>query len=121
MKDDTMSVIGQSLFNFQAALKESGSSFEEYLDKYYYNKWVGDTLYAAMALRTTFVTAMHQFLANEGLFDRGLKFRSMTLPDTFIDQASPEAMYAMAGLNTPDIEAKVLSALGVTDLSSKRA
>jgi len=34
MKDDTMSVIGQSLFNFQAALKESGSSFEEYLDKY---------------------------------------------------------------------------------------
>jgi 1-deoxy-D-xylulose-5-phosphate synthase len=61
------------------------------------------------------------FLANEGLFDRGLKFRSMTLPDTFIDQASPEAMYAMAGLNTPDIEAKVLSALGVTDLSSKRA
>ena len=61
------------------------------------------------------------FLANEGLFDRGLKFRSMTLPDTFIDQASPEAMYAMAGLNTPDIEAKVLSALGVADLSSKRA
>jgi aspartyl/asparaginyl-tRNA synthetase len=69
MKDDTMSVIGQSLFNFQAALRESGSSFEEYLDKYYYNKWVGDTLYAAMALRTTFVTAMHQFLANEGLFN----------------------------------------------------
>jgi aspartyl/asparaginyl-tRNA synthetase len=69
MKDDTMSVIGQSLFNFQAALKESGSSFEEYLDKYYYNKWVGDTLYAAMAMRTTFVTAMHEFLANEGLFN----------------------------------------------------
>jgi aspartyl/asparaginyl-tRNA synthetase len=69
MKDDTMSVIGQSLFNFQAALRESGSSFEEYLDKYYYNKWVGDTLYAAMALRTTFVNAMHQFLVDEGLFN----------------------------------------------------
>ena len=60
MKDETMSVIGQSLFNFQAALRESGSSLEKYLDKYYYNKWMGDTLYAAMALRTTFVTAMHQ-------------------------------------------------------------
>lgn len=64
-----MSLIGQSLFGFQAALKQTGSSFEQYLDKYYYNKWVGDTLYAAASLRTTFVTAMHQFLAEEGLFN----------------------------------------------------
>ena len=69
MKDETMSMIGQSLFGFQAALQQSGSSFEEYLDKYYFEKWMGDTLYAAMALRTTFVTAMHQFLADEGLFN----------------------------------------------------
>jgi aspartyl/asparaginyl-tRNA synthetase len=69
MKDETMSTIGQSLFGFQAALKEAGSSLEEYLDKYYARKWVGDTLYAAMSLRTTFVTAMHQFLADEGLFN----------------------------------------------------
>jgi aspartyl/asparaginyl-tRNA synthetase len=69
MKDETMSLIGQSLFGFQAALKEAGSSLEEYLDKYYARKWVGDTLYAAMSLRTTFVTAMHQFLADEGLFN----------------------------------------------------
>jgi len=69
MKDETMSTIGQSLFGFQAALKEAGSSLEEYLDKYYARKWFGDTLYAAMSLRTTFVTAMHQFLADEGLFN----------------------------------------------------
>jgi len=69
MKDETMSIIGQSLFGFQAALQQAGSSFEEYLNKYYYRKWMGDTLYAAMALRTTFVTAMHQFLADEGLFN----------------------------------------------------
>ncbi|MBW2616149.1 MAG: hypothetical protein JRD02_08240, partial [Deltaproteobacteria bacterium] len=69
MKDETMSTIGQSLFGFQAALKEAGSSLAEYLDKYYARKWVGDTLYAAMSLRTTFVTAMHQFLADEGLFN----------------------------------------------------
>ena len=54
-----------------------------------------------------------QLLAEEGIFDRGLKFRSMVLPDVFIDQASPEAMYAVAGMNAAQIEAKVLSALGV--------
>ncbi len=69
MKNETMSIIGQNLFGFQAALQQAGSSLEEYLDKYYYSKWVGDTLYAAMSLRTTFVTAMHQFLADEGLFN----------------------------------------------------
>ena len=54
-----------------------------------------------------------QLLAEEGVFDRGLKFRSMALPDSFIDQASPEAMYAVAGMNAPQIEAKVLETLGV--------
>ncbi|NUB45202.1 1-deoxy-D-xylulose-5-phosphate synthase [Fertoebacter nigrum] len=54
-----------------------------------------------------------QLLADEGVFDRGLKYRSMVLPDTFIDQASPEAMYAVAGMNAPQIEAKVLEVLGV--------
>jgi 1-deoxy-D-xylulose-5-phosphate synthase len=54
-----------------------------------------------------------QLLADEGVFDRGLKFRSMVLPDTFIDQSSPEDMYAVAGMNAPQIEAKVLEALGV--------
>ncbi|MCP4198549.1 MAG: hypothetical protein GY762_15495 [Proteobacteria bacterium] len=69
MKDDTMSIIGQSLFGFQAALQQAGSSLETYLDKYYYNKWMGDTLHAAMAIRTTYITAMHQFLADEGLLN----------------------------------------------------
>jgi len=55
-----------------------------------------------------------QFLAEEGVFDTGLKFRSMVLPDIFIDQASPAAMYDVAGLNAGDIEMKVLEALGVS-------
>ncbi len=38
-----------------------------------------------------------QLLADQGVFDHGLKFRSMVLPDEFIDQASPEDMYAVAG------------------------
>ena len=61
-----------------------------------------------------------QLLAEEGVFDHGLKFRSMVLPDTFIDQASPEAMYRVAGLEAAQIEAKVLGVLGVA-VVGKRA
>ncbi|MCB5199298.1 1-deoxy-D-xylulose-5-phosphate synthase [Loktanella sp. TSTF-M6] len=61
-----------------------------------------------------------QLLSDEGVFDKGLKFRSMCLPDTFIDQSSPADMYAMAGLNAEDIEAKVLEVMGV-EVISKRA
>ena len=53
-----------------------------------------------------------QFLAEEGVFDHGLKFRSMMLPDVFIDQASPREMYEIAGMNAKHIEAKVLNVLG---------
>ncbi|GAB1365105.1 1-deoxy-D-xylulose-5-phosphate synthase [Rhodobacter sp.] len=53
-------------------------------------------------------------LADEAVFDRGLKFRSMVLPDIFIDQASPEAMYHVAGMDAAQIEAKVLEVLGVS-------
>ncbi len=62
-----------------------------------------------------------QFLADEGVFDNGLKFRAMVLPDSFIDQASPEDMYAAAGLNAEHIEAKVLDVLGVARIGEKRA
>jgi 1-deoxy-D-xylulose-5-phosphate synthase len=54
-----------------------------------------------------------QLYAEAGVFDRGLKFRAMVLPDCFIDQASPEAMYRVAGLSAGQIEAKVLEVLGV--------
>lgn len=61
-----------------------------------------------------------QLLADEGVFDHGLKFRAMVLPDTFIDQASPEAMYRVAGMDAAQIEAKVLETLGVA-VVGKRA
>ena len=60
-----------------------------------------------------------QLLSDEGVFDSGLRFRSMVLPDTFIDHASPKDMYATAGLNAPDIEAKVLEVLGVEVLARR--
>jgi len=52
------------------------------------------------------------FAAWDGLLDRGLKIRTMVLPDRFIDQASPEQMYETAGLDAKAIVAAVLSALG---------
>ena len=53
-----------------------------------------------------------QTLAEHGVLDRGLKIRSMVLPDFFIDQDSPNAMYAKAGLDAKGIVAKAFEALG---------
>ena len=52
-------------------------------------------------------------LAEKGALDRGLKIRTMTLPDRFIDQASPADMYADAGLTAERIRDKAVEALGV--------
>ena len=62
-----------------------------------------------------------QLLADEGVFDTGLKYRSMVLPDVFIDQASPADMYRVAGMSAADIEAKVLSVLGIAQIGEARA
>ena len=47
-------------------------------------------------------------LAEKGIFDKGLKFRSMMLPDVFIEQDTPEKMYDVAGLNAKQITEKIL-------------
>ncbi len=61
------------------------------------------------------------FLAEEALLETGLKCRSMVLPDTFIDQDSPAAMYESAKLSAADIEAKVLATLGIASVVNRRA
>ena len=53
-----------------------------------------------------------QSLSDNGMLDSGLKIRTMVLPDIFIDQDSPAAMYASAGLDARGIVAKVFEALG---------
>jgi aspartyl/asparaginyl-tRNA synthetase len=61
--------VGQSLFNYQAALTESGSSLGEFIRQDYIEKWLGDNLYHALAIRTTLVNALQLHLASEGLFN----------------------------------------------------
>ncbi len=62
-----------------------------------------------------------QLLADDGVFDGGLKYRSMVLPDVFIDQAGPKAMYDVAGLNAEHIEAKVLEVMNVAKIGAQSA
>ena len=52
-----------------------------------------------------------QFLSEKNLLDKNLKFRSMLLPDKFIDQDKPDLMYKIAGLDSKSIEEKVLDTL----------
>jgi 1-deoxy-D-xylulose-5-phosphate synthase len=58
-----------------------------------------------------------QALADMGLLDRGLKVRSMVLPDRFIDHDTPARMYAEAGLDATGIVATALKALGRADFA----
>jgi len=52
-----------------------------------------------------------KFLSEKNLLDKGLKFRSMILPDKFIDQDKPDLMYKIAGLDSQAIENKVMDLL----------
>jgi len=65
-----------------------------------------------------FGASVMQLLANEGLFDEGLKFRTMVLPDSFIDHDKPDIQYEMAGLKRQDIVATALLALGEEDAAA---
>ena len=62
-----------------------------------------------------FGSHVENLLAEKGIFDKGLKFRSMILPDIFIDQDSPKKMYDVAGLNAAQITKKVLDVLFTKD------
>jgi len=58
-------------------------------------------------------------LSEKGLLDRGLKVRTMVLPDEFIDHDRPERIYARAGLDAAGITATVMAALGRTLVASR--
>jgi len=56
-----------------------------------------------------------QALAEHGALDRGLKVRTLVLPDVFQDQDKPDAMYAEAGLDAEGIVRGALAALGISN------
>ena len=58
-----------------------------------------------------FGSHVSKFLFEKNLLDKGLKFRSMILPDKFIDQDKPESMYKLAGLDSQSIEERVIDLL----------
>jgi 1-deoxy-D-xylulose-5-phosphate synthase len=58
-----------------------------------------------------FGSHVSHLLAEKGIFDKGLKFRSMILPDVFIEQDTPERMYDIAELNATHISKKALEVL----------
>ena len=59
-----------------------------------------------------FASHVLAYLERSGALERGIKVRSLTLPDRFVDQDKPEAMYAAAGLDAPGIVTAVFAALG---------
>ena len=63
---------------------------------------------------------MVNFLSKKGLIDNNLKFRSLTLPDIFIDQDTPEKMYKIANLDSSSIEEKVLDVLNSNIILQKQ-
>jgi aspartyl/asparaginyl-tRNA synthetase len=69
MINESLQSIGQSFYNFQAALNQNGENLQNYLNENYIQKWRGDSLYHILAIRTTFVNAMHNFLSNYGLLN----------------------------------------------------
>jgi len=71
IRENVMSYINEDLFRFQAALSQAGLSFEEFIRDNYIDKWLGDNLFAAMSIRTTMVTAIHNFLVDEGILPPG--------------------------------------------------
>jgi len=66
-----------------------------------------------------FGSHVFQMLSEKGIFDKGLKIRSMILPDQFIDQDTPENMYKTAGLDAEAIEQKALDTLKSNIVISK--
>ncbi len=67
--EDNIKKIGESLYRFQSAINENGSSMEDYIRENYLDKWVSEDMYHVSAIRTSFVNAATQFMIHEGLLN----------------------------------------------------
>ncbi len=66
-----------------------------------------------------FGSMVHHLLAENGVFDEGLKIRSLVLPDEYTDHDKPDRMYSKAGMDAKGIVSKVFEALGKTQAAAK--
>ena len=66
-----------------------------------------------------FGSHVSHFLIDKNLLDNNLKYRSMILPDKFIDHDKPDLMYKFAGLDANSIENKILDTLNSKILIKK--
>ena len=64
-----MNSIGEDLSSFQESLIQSRSTLDEFIKASYIDKWVSENLFSALSIRTRMVTAIHNFLVNEGLIN----------------------------------------------------
>lgn len=69
MADTAERSIGRSLADYQAGLRASGKSFSGELSRRYAERWTGGPLAAALAVRTTLVGALHEYLGGKGLLN----------------------------------------------------
>src|SRR4030042_5212498 len=69
MIEDSMKLIGESLYNFQSALNQNGTTLEEFIKENYSEKWLSDSIYDVMSIRTTLINSINNFLVNEKLFN----------------------------------------------------
>ena len=60
-----------------------------------------------------FATQVMHFLSTHGIFDAGLRFRPMVMPDAFLDQDVQQRQVQIAGLSAPNIVVTALAAIGV--------
>jgi len=61
--------ISESLYNFQSALIENGQNLQTFMKEHYIDKWMSDEMFHVMAIRTTMVQTMHNYLISKGLFN----------------------------------------------------
>ncbi len=67
--ENNIKLIGESLYRFQSAINEDGTTLGDYIRDHYIKKWSSDELYHVSAIRTSFVNASTRFMADEGLFN----------------------------------------------------
>lgn len=69
MQHEAYDRVGQSLSHFQSSLRAAGTNLLEFIESHYLDRWRSDTLYHVMAVRTSLVAGMQDYLIRHGLLN----------------------------------------------------